>query len=411
MGLLPPIISVLEGNITGFTSSMDQAKGKLDEVDRLSAGVSKRQVQATSMGLMAVGGLATGAGGFLVGMSDKVEKSQAALQQVIENTGGKWSDYSGQVQAAIEKEVHYAHGSSDTQDALAKLTAAYQDPKKALQELSLTTDIAAFKHIDLADAAAIVVRLHAGAAKTFKEFGINTTDMTKEVKAAETADKAHATAVVGLEKAQQSLSDLEARDAGKKKLTIADTQALAKAHDAVAAAQGKVIVTANASVAAHAAAAGATANHEKQMAMLEQRLHGVAAAQADTFGGKLDEIKTRVENFAASIGRGLGPVLIGLGPVLMGIGGAMQVFTVMTWAGVASVWAFLWPILAVIAALVVITAGVIYAYTHFDWFRNTVNFLWKEIQVLWGWRMHPTIRHGHAAKTWVSGVRERRASQ
>jgi hypothetical protein len=25
--------------------------------------------------------------------------------------------------------------------------------------------------------------------------------------------------------------------------------------------------------------------------------------------------------------------------------------------------------------------------------------------------MHPTIRHGHAAKTWVSGVRERRASQ
>ncbi len=357
---------------------MNAAKGSLDQVDQLSQGVSKRQVQAVSMGMMAVGGLFTGAGAVLTGVSDKIEKSQATLRQTIENTGRSWNDYKDRIDAAVSSGAHFGKGSSDTQDALAKLTAAYQDPTKALAAMSLVTDIAAFKHISLADAAAIDIRMHAGAAKTFKEFGINVTDEKNLVTAAATALKAHEVAVTNLTKTQQALSDLEARDAGKKTLTIADEQALTKAHEAVSLAQAKVNTTAQASTAATAAAAGATKNYDQIMAtQLAPRLKGIAEAQANTFGGHLDEYRTRIMNLAGSVGKTLGPALVVIGPILMGLGGAMQMFTMFTMAGAAAVWAFLWPILAVIAGVALLVGAFIFAYNNFKPFHAAVDALAK----------------------------------
>jgi hypothetical protein len=43
------------------------------------------------------------------------------------------------------------------------------------------------------------------------------------------------------------------------------------------------------------------------------------------------------------------------------------------------------PIGLVIAALAALTAGVIYAYTHFDWFRNMVDGAWQILQSMFHW--------------------------
>lgn len=53
---------------------------------------------------------------------------------------------------------------------------------------------------------------------------------------------------------------------------------------------------------------------------LAPRLKGIAEAQANTFGGHLDEYRTRVMNFAGTIGKTLGPALVVLGPLLMSDG-------------------------------------------------------------------------------------------
>lgn len=53
-------------------------------------------------------------------------------------------------------------------------------------------------------------------------------------------------------------------------------------------------------------------------------------------------------------------------------------------AAAAATLAATWPVLAIIAAIAALAAGVVYAYTHWQWFRDTVDTVWQWIQrTLW----------------------------
>gem|GEM_PF-3717429 len=43
------------------------------------------------------------------------------------------------------------------------------------------------------------------------------------------------------------------------------------------------------------------------------------------------------------------------------------------------------PVIAIVAAIALLSAGVVYAYTHWGWFRNVVNAVGKDLGVFMGW--------------------------
>lgn len=68
------------------------------------------------------------------------------------------------------------------------------------------------------------------------------------------------------------------------------------------------------------------------------------------------------------------------------------VMTAVNWALSASTWAVLGPILLVVVAVAALAAGVIYAYTHWGWFRKAVGYVkdglllvWDALKFVWSW--------------------------
>lgn len=160
--------------------------GELGQVfDQVGTGIDEIGKHATSMGakITGVGALVTGLG---VGLQAAGSKDKAAAEQLsaaIGATGQSASDYKEAIDKAIKANENYGHGAADTQTALMNLTAATNDPKKALSEMSVVANLAAAKHISLADASTQVAKILGGSgARTLAQYGIHmatTGDKTK----------------------------------------------------------------------------------------------------------------------------------------------------------------------------------------------------------------------------------------
>jgi hypothetical protein len=308
--------------------------GDMSSVDKDVAGVpAKAEPGAKAAGGMfathigngiklGIGGLATsGLAAGLLKLSEPLEKSEATLSAAFDQTGHHIDDYKGKIAAAQDQGAKFGHGSADVNEALAKLTIGFKDPKKALEEMKAAEELAAMKHISLAEAAGVLVKVHAGSTKPLKDFGINIKDSAALLADASKADKAYTADLAAHQKAVDALSQLEARDAGVKKLSIGQQQQLAAAHKAVTDSADKLATATTAKAAAESAAHGVTKSGEQIFNKLISNYHG-AEAQADTFSGKLEGAKKHVENFAAGIGAKAAPALTALGPLMM-VSGAL----------------------------------------------------------------------------------------
>lgn len=135
---------------------------------------------------------------------------------------------------------------------------------------------------------------------------------------------------------------------------------------------------------------------------------GIMAASADTqdFAEKLTTLKNRVflaiEPIATRVFNAIGDAVEKLAPkieqlsayitengtrmkIAAGIlGGVLAAALAVATAGMISfaisTIAATWPILAIIAAIGLLVAGVIYAYNNFDWFKTAVDTAWQVIQ-------------------------------
>lgn len=197
--------------------------------------------------MVAAGALVTGVGAELEHLSGPIEQSRKQLEAGFAAAGVNFEDYKGKVESAEGKMRDFGHSMSDTDNALNTMTIAFGDPQKALDNMQLVADIAAKKHISLADAAGIVAKAHGGSAKVFKEFGI-------QVK------------------------------------TNAD----------------------------------GTKDYEGALGLLGDKVKGQASAAVDTFGGKVDIIKTKIGDWVGQIGSKLVPVLAIAGPAIAGIGAVIE---------------------------------------------------------------------------------------
>lgn len=299
--------------------------------DEVAKGVGEAGAKASESfgkkfgaGLMAAGGAATAVGGILVKMSEPLESANARLDNAIKNTGNEAGEFKKQIDDTVKHMEKYGHTADDTKNALASMTEATNDPKKALADMGVAADLAADKHISLTAAAKIVDQVLAGNTRTLKQYGINmasaktaTTDLGKATgDVTKTADT--------LAKAQQHLADLEAVDAGKKKLTIADHIALRNAQDAVTKAtdahNAALTKVQTAQLNFNAATKGGT----DALALLENKIKGGADAQAQTFGGHIAALRAKFVDMAAELGAKVGPALTLLGPPILGVGAVIE---------------------------------------------------------------------------------------
>lgn len=167
----------------GFSETLElllhaDASGGISEVRKFASesGKSVSEVESNfkrlGASMMKIGGTGMAAGGFLTMIGDKERQAGAQLEAAIDGVGQSAAEYSDRIEEAIKSGENFGNTAVESKNALQKLVSSYNDTGEALDRMQLVEDLAAAKHIDLTDAAALVARAHGGAAKVFKEFGI-----------------------------------------------------------------------------------------------------------------------------------------------------------------------------------------------------------------------------------------------
>jgi hypothetical protein len=296
-----------------------------DALNGIDQAISRVEGHAKNLGpaLMGAGGALAGVGVGLSALGSTDQAAHAQLQASVEATGKSYEDYAKQVDSAIKHQEKFGDTANQTEDALRILTQATGDPTKALQYLGTATDLAAAKHEDLTSAATTLGKAYNGNTKVLKEFGIQVTKASTAQKQAVTASKQAESADANLAHAKRTLADIEAVDAAHKKLTVGQAIQLRNAQEGVTTASEKSVLAHKNLIAAQTAAKNAAAQQGITMTDLAAKLHGQASAAADTFSGRLKEVRAKLEDAAASFGQKYGPALTGAGAAMTGLGAAM----------------------------------------------------------------------------------------
>ncbi|HEY2300785.1 MAG TPA: hypothetical protein VGH66_02775 [Acidimicrobiales bacterium] len=118
---------------------------------------------------------------------------------------------------------------------------------------------------------------------------------------------------------------------------------------------------------------GLTKDGQTATEALAKVTSGQAAAAADTFTGKLNAMKTKLEDSAASMGQKYGPALTAAGSIMAGFGAAMSVataardaMTAADWASVPAELASMAPILLIVGAIAVLGVAIYELVTHWS---------------------------------------------
>src|SRR6266851_1488128 len=418
-GMLKGNLGELAAGFGPLTEATSKAREGLDHI--------KEKFGELEGGAKKAGAVMVGAGAALTGIG--------AIGVAI----GEKQEQASKTDKAVTAGEKNAHGAADTKEALAKLTTALGDTGKATDEMGLVSEVAAKKHISLADAADVVLKIHQGAGKALKQFGIDAKaagGAATELAAAQKADEAE---VKIAEAANVAAAATQEKLVTKYGLTAAGAKELAAAHAAVNAAMAsgdpnKVLAaesqlenqtyklsaglkmnqsdtdllaktrydldqkTAPLEAAdtrlakAQDAASKATAQGSFESQVMA-KIHGTAAAQADTFGGKIAALKTHVLDMAGAMGAKLGPAITTAGPLIMGVGALMesnlipQILTIGgEVVGTAAMWVSSWLSMAAgtvsamigidisTGGLLLILAGLIVA----------VILVWKNWDTIWG---------------------------
>ncbi len=437
-GMLKGGLGELAAGFGPLGAAAEQAGSGIDHVKEKFSAMEGGAQKAGSV-LVGVGAGLTGLGALGVAMGEKQEQATKTLEVAVKNTGSTYEEYAGKIDKAVTAGEKNAHGAADTKEALAKLTTALGDTGKATDDMGLVSEVAAKKHISLADAADVVLKIHQGAGKALKQFGIDAKAAgasATELAAAHTADEA---AMKALIPTQESVNATEEKLAVKYGMSKAATDQLAAAHAALIAARasgdpskiidaegqlgavlykttaGQKMSAADADTLSKArltlqdkssvleaadtrlakaqdAASKSTAQGSFESQVMA-KIHGTAAAQADTFGGKIAALKTHVTDLAGEFGAKLGPAITMAGPLIMGVGAIMesnlipQILTIGgEVVGTAAMWVSSWLSMAAgtvsamiginisTGGLLLILAGIIVA----------VVLVWKNWDTIWG---------------------------
>lgn len=247
MGLLPPVIVEMRANASELMSKLGEVQSKVEETASKGASHFDKLKAAIGPATIAIGGTVTAAAALAEHLAEPIEQARKQLEAAFTAAGSSVEEYRDQIAKTDKQMENFGHSQSDAENALRILTAATQDPTKALNNMQLVANIAAARHISLADASDLLARGLSGSTRIFREFGI-TVKKNKD----------------------------------------------------------------------------GTADMTDAMSQLTQHLQGQASAAVDTFGGRIEVIKTKVEDWVGVHATKLIPILTATGPALAGVGGIIS---------------------------------------------------------------------------------------
>lgn len=166
--------------------------------------------------------------------------------------------------------------------------------------------------------------------------------------------------------------------------------------------------------------ADGTADYEGALGNLADTLKGRAEANADSFGGKMREIRAWTDNAASSLAEQYGPAITTAGAALTGLAAITEIASaanvknaastvaakaaqigsaVATGVATAAQWA--WnvalnanPIGLIIIAIAAFVGAILWLWNNVDWFRNGVTAAWEAIKTGWTWLWDNAIKPG-----------------
>jgi hypothetical protein len=306
-----------------FTGASNQALGPLQEIADKFDVIERAGASATTKiggKLLGLGAAGLGAGSFLSTLASREQQGSQQLQASIAAVGKSYEDFAPQIEAAVKAGEHFGNQNATTLDALNRLTLTTHDPTEALKDLAVAQDVAAAKHVPLQKAAEIVGLVFNGSARSGKQFGLQLEQITGVQQALTKAQHDSATASERVKTAQENYNDKLAVYQQTVKPTLAQQQALYRAHEAVGKAQDEASKAAGRLKTAQEKANDSTAAGARNVAQLARVTKGQGEAAADSFAGHMRALGARVEGTAAQIGEKYGSAIntISLGTIAVG---------------------------------------------------------------------------------------------
>lgn len=165
--------------VGGYVTKMgDQIGGEVGElVSKVGEGFEKiGSSSSAGWAKVAAGGaVVAGVGIALQSFASKGQQAEAQLKVAVDNTGDSFDDYEGKISKAEASGAKFGDTNTQVANALQVLVQATGSTDTALSDLNVTYDLAAAKHISLADAASLVAKVYTGSSKTLKQFGVDMT--------------------------------------------------------------------------------------------------------------------------------------------------------------------------------------------------------------------------------------------
>src|SRR5579864_3110717 len=359
---LPPLVGILRGNITDFAAKMGEAKAISSETTSSSSSMFNKLAGVGKAALMVGCAAMLGVAGAAIELEHHAEESGQAAYEMSEKFGlgadmaSKWIAVGQQVGVSSEtigKGFQFLDKNvgalAMSQQAGIKWTKAQTEPWKALG-ISINDASGHVKSSNtlMLEAAGVFAKMQDGpekAALAIKLFGRSGTDL-----------------IPVLNMGQQGIqSFMDAATASGEALSGPQVQA---AHQAfLAHKQFDAAITGVTNRLSVGLLPAATA--------IFGYLTKTGIPSVEHLVGWFQKNTEVTKMVAAAIG----------GVLLVAVGA----YTVSMIGAAAATIAATWPLLAIIAAVALLAAGVVYAYTHWGWFRNVVNAVGKDLGVFMGW--------------------------
>jgi phage-related protein len=355
------VIEIL-GSAKQFGEELDRAAGKTRSLGKVAG----------------VAGLAI-AGGLAIGLEKSVKAAMegqtatARLDSAFKQSGESADKYASQIDKAESSGRALGFTNLDVRDSLGSLEIATKSHTQAIKDLSVAEDIARFKHVDLATASKSLTMAMSGSQRAIKQLGLSIPPVTTHYDALKRSGEDLTTKTGMLDVAHAKLQD---KMATSKAVIDAVTQ---KMHGQAAA-------------FADTAAGGMAKFHAQSEAIQENLGQALLpAVQAVTekiaaFTGFLSQHTTTAKIFVGVLGA-LSAILIttsvasSIAAAAATIAGAATTFwSAATWSLDAALAVLVSPIALVIAGIVALGVAIYEAVKHFDAIKHAATVAWDAIR-------------------------------
>jgi phage-related protein len=187
MPTLPPVLLELQAKAGEALAALGEMEHHAEKLGTESSAHMQRFQAVGKAALLGVAGAATVVGGYALEMADKFEQANARLETSVVNAGGSFDQLKPHLDATISQLAKFGYTSTDTESALADLTAATHHPAESLQQMSLAADVARGRNISLADATHLLVYAQTGHVAMLSRLGIQVKDNNGKLVDAKTA--------------------------------------------------------------------------------------------------------------------------------------------------------------------------------------------------------------------------------